>query len=608
MNSYNKINGIHASENDIIMNKILRDEWGFSGLAMTDWGGIVNRDVALLNGTDLEMPGQEITNIKKVINAVESGKIDLSVVDESIRRLLTVMNKTKKEKIKEENIFEENYLLAEKISDESAVLLENDGILPLNKENKYLVIGDLFKELRYQGSGSSLINTYKIASFIEAFNARNIDYKYERGYIGFETEINTELEKSAVEVANDFDTIIFFAGQNDYIESEGFDRDTLELPENQLSLLNKLINLNKKIIVVLFGGSAVLLPFKDQVNALLYVGLPGEGVGLSTTKQLFGEVSPSGRLTETWMKNFNDVPFMNEFTSTPIEKYKESVFVGYRYYNTFNVDVNYPFGYGLSYSTFEYNNFDVIDEKDQLLIRVNVKNTGSIISKEVIQLYASILQTNTIRPKKVLIGFDKVELLPNEEKMVEIIINKDNLKVYDVNTKSFVLEKGNYQILLSKNVNAVIETKNIALDGIILENNYSENINNTYSNVETLINIKDEVFEELIGYKIPSHCFSKRPFTMETPIGEFDSFFGKIFKNTIVNIGLNQYKKACKEKDSPDKERRKKGGYFIHKMMPKNCLRSMCYSSSGMLKYKYAKCILELANGHLFKAIKALFK
>ena len=608
MNAYNKIQGTHASENGKLMNQILRDEWGFTGAAMTDWGGIVDRTKGLVNGTDLEMPGQEITNIKKIIKAVEENIIDISVVDKSVERIFNVINKTKNEKRYDEHIFEENYNLSINVSDESAVLLENDGILPLSKDEKYLVIGDLFKEMRYQGSGSSLINAYKLASFVSSFNERNIRYDYARGYKGFEIEVIEELENEALDLAKENNTIIYFMGQNDYIESEGFDRDTLELPLNQLSLLNKLLELNKKIIVVLFGGSTVELPFKDQVNAILYVGLPGEGVGLSTTKQLFGEVSPSGRLTETWIKNFNDVPFMNEFISTPIEKYKESIFVGYRYYNTIEKEINYPFGYGLSYSNFEYNSLNVSKEENYINVSVNVKNIGSIAAKEVIEIYASINESNIFRPKKVLIGFDKVNLKPSEEKEITLKIKLDNLKVFDINHNSFVLEEGLYNIHVSKNVDEDMLITSLYLDGKKIENTYKLSVNETYHDLNNIVNMTDHTFEELIGYSLPTYEFNKRLYTLETPIGEFDSFFGKIFKKIAVDIGLSQYKKACKEKDSPDKERRKKGGYFIYKMMPNNSLRSMSYSSGGMLKYKYAKCILELTNGHFFKGMKELLK
>ena len=308
------------------------------------------------------------------------------------------------------------------------------------------------------------------------------------------------------------------------------------------------------------------------------------------------------------MKKFTDVPFMDEFTTSPIEKYKESIFVGYRYYNTIGYPVNYPFGYGLSYSKFTYSELKVENIYDNLKVSLKVKNTGNIESKDVIEIYASIYNANIVRPKKVLVGFTKVNLLPNEEKEVEIFIKIDNLKVYDVNTNTFVLEQGMYNISVSKNVNDDILTKDIFLYGVEIENKYSKDINDIYLDPIKLTEITDSIFEQLIGYKIPTHEFNKRPYTMETPIGEFNTFFGKIFKKIAVDIGLKQYKKACKEKDSPDKERRKKGGYFIYKMMPNNCLRSMCYSSGGMLKYKYAKCILELSNGHFFKGIKELLK
>lgn len=607
MNAYNKVNGIYCSENEQLMNDILRDEWGFEGLSMTDWGGIVNRDLALENGTDLEMPGMVFHNVKLIINAVKNGSLKIEVVNKAVERLLNVISKTKLE----ENLkcdFEKNYELAIKVSEASGVLLENDGILPLRKDSKYLVIGDLFRQMRYQGSGSALINPYKLSSHINAFNQRDINYKFVRGYIESENSISEDLENEALEIAKDADYIIFYGGQNDYMESEGFDRESLCLPHNQLSLINKLSLLGKKMVLVLFGGSCIEMPFKESFNAILYMGLPGEGGGEATTKLLFGEVTPSGRLTETWPIKYDDVPFASEFTESPVEKYKESIYVGYRYYQTAQKRVLYPFGYGLSYSSFEYSNLvvDLID--NEILLKIKVKNIGNIQASEVLQVYTSKKESSVYRPIKELKAFAKVLLKPNEEKEVKISLDINDLKIYNINSESFMLEDGEYIIEVAKNVETAVLKSKVQLKGELIKSINSDIIDCYYKNIDNLLIVDDSIFEQFIGYQIPIHQFNKRPYTLETPIGEFETFIGKIFKIFACNVGLKQYKKACKKEESLERERQKKAGLFVYKMMPYNSLRSICYSSSGKLPYNMAKGILELANGHLIKGLKLILK
>ena len=616
MSSYNQINGIHSSENNYTQNELLRKKWGFCGVNVTDWGGIVHRDEALNNGNDLEMPGQVEENVKLVIDGVKSEKIKEETLNNSVRRVLELLNKTENKNKYDKSIFEENYKIALEAGLEGVTLLKNeDNVLPLKKNEKVLFVGELFKENKYQGSGSSLLNPYKLVHIDEYFEKANgLEFDYAQGYEILENKINEKLEKEALEKAKNYEKIVFLVAQNDFIESEGFDRDSINLPKNQIHLLKELIKLNKKIIVTNFNGSVVTLPFKNEVSAIVNFAMCGEALGEIYYKILYGEVSPSGRLNETYIKDYKDVPFGENFTKTPIEVYKESLFVGYRYYDSFNIDVNYPFGYGLSYSKFSYYNFEIKNdlENRKVIIKLNVKNVGNFDAKDVIEVFVSKPDSNIIRPIKELKAFKKQEIKIGEAKEFVLEIPYDALKVYDINTKDFVLENGNYTIIISKNSREEIYKDVVFMKGGVIENINSEKVNCAYSykkngKLDESI-VSDEVFEELFKFKIPKYVFNKKPYTLETPIGEFDSFVGKIFKKSTINVGVSKYKKAQKIEDKALREREMKSGYFVAKMMPNNNLRSLCFSSSGQLTFKVALALVEFINGHYLRGLKVLLR
>ena len=606
MNSYNKINGIHASENAWLLNETLRDKWGFDGLVMTDWGGIVSRVEGLKNGTDLEMPGMVKYNINSIIEGVNNNSLDEKIVDNSVDRILKLIERTKN--YQGEFNFIDNYNFAIEVAKSSGVLLKNNNdILPLNKKQRVAVVGGLFEEMRYQGSGSSLLNPYKLSYHKDSLDKRNINYEYIQGYVASEIEVDEKKENEALEKIKNFDTIVLYVGQNDYVESEGFDRESVTLSNNQLSLLKKIISLKKKLVVVLFGGAMIELPFIDNVDALLYMGLAGEGIGEATTSLLYGEISPSGRLAETWPLSYNDVVFGNEFISSPNEVYKESIFVGYRYYNSLDIKVRFPFGFGLSYSKFEYSDFLLKEDDTNITIIGKVKNIGNYKSSEVIQVYTSKKNSKIYRPKKELKGFEKVYLDINEEKEIEIVISKEDLMIFNTKDNQFCLENGEYDIIVSKNIDEEIQTLKLNLDGKELEED-DELTKKYYHQLDNLSKLTNEEFSRISNCKIIPYIFNKKPYTFETPIGEFDSFIGKFFKNALCGVGLRQYKKACKMKDGPEKERKKKAGLFVYKLMPNNSIRSLCYSSSGKLPYRVAIALVDFVNGHFFKGIKKLIR
>ena len=601
MTCYNQVNGTFGSENKYLLEDMLRKSWGFDGIVMTDWGAIVHRDVALLNGCDLEMPGVCDYNIKLIYDGVKNGAIPEEVVDKSVQRLIDCKERTTTKRVPAD--LNAHYQLALSVALEGAVLLKNDNTLPLSKDNKYLVIGGLFDMIRYQGGGSSMINPAMVKDHKQAFADYGVNYEFVQGYLESELKPDEKLEKEALEKAKDYDTILFYGGLNDYVESEGYDGEDLKIPANQISLLDKLTKLGKKIVVVLFGGSPMELPFFDGVNAILDMQLPGEAGGEATTKLLFGEVNPSGKLSQTWPYQYSDIPFGNEFTSSLYELYKESIFVGYRYYSTVKKEVRFPFGYGLSYTTFEYSKLTIKQEKDGLFASFLVKNIGKVNGKEVAQLYVGKADSNVVRPAIELKGFAKVELNPGEEKEVSIFVKKDLLGVW-VND-GFVIEDGEYQIYVGGSSNNLPLQSSIVVEGEQLQSSQYDEV---YQEFLKTNNVSKENFEKIINRVIPEYIYSKKPYTLETPIGELRGFFGGIFRRYTCGLGMKQYHKAKKIKDPIERERQKKGGLFMALLMPNNSLRSLCFSSAGMLSYSQALGILELCNGHPIRCIKQMKK
>ena len=606
MLAYNKVNGDFCSENKHLIEDILREEFSFKGITMTDWGGLYNRESALNNGCDLEMPGMTIHNVNTIIKGVKENRISVKTLDKSVRRILTLVKESKSVNRKEAD-FDKNYDLSVKIASKSAVLLKNnDNILPLKNSDKLLVIGGLFETMRYQGSGSSLLNPYRLMDHKNSFLKQGINYEFAMGYKENELQPDILLEDEAIAKVQDKDIILFYGGLNDYVESEGFDRDDMKLPFNQISLLNRLIKLNKKIVFVMFGGSPVELPFIDDIDAILYMVLPGEGGGEATTKLLFGQANPSGRLAESWPIKYEDVLFHDEFVSSPLELYKESLYVGYRYYVSASKQVRFPFGYGLSYSQFDYSSLKVEQEEDSIRVIFKLSNVGTIKGEEVAQLYVRKPKGNIIHPFRELIDFTKVELNPDEEEEVEMFIDKSLLKSY-IDDK-YVLEEGEYVFELCSNCENVICQTKIFIIGEILHQELPSNIKEKYFDANKVHTVSKADFELFIGREIPTYIPGVKPYTFETPINELNSFVGKIFKNALINSGLKQYKKACKMEDGPEKEREKKTGIFISKLMPNNCLRSLCFSSSGLLSYELAQGLLLLCNNHFIKGTFEMMK
>ena len=601
MCAYNKVNGKYASENPELLNGVLRDDWGFEGLVMSDWGAVNDRVEGLKAGLDLEMPGDIAHNRQVILDAVKDGSLDVEVVDTAVRRVLNMIYNTTLVEGAVPAKFEEHADLARQLSTDGAVLLKNkDNLLPLSDDSKVLVIGEMFEKMRYQGAGSSLLHPYKLTTPKQAFDKHKVNYSYEQGYVLDSFEDDPALAQRAALKAERADTILFFGGLSEYAESEGFDRKTLSLPQNQLNLLKRLARYNKKIVFVMFGGSPVELPFENTVDAILNMYLPGEEGGEATYELLYGKVNPSGKLCETWPLSYDTVPYADEFTKTTNDRYKESIFVGYRYYSTFGIPVKYPFGYGLSYTDFAYSKMNVIKEGDIYKVYVDVKNIGSVDGAAVVELFVQAPQTEVVKPVRELRGFEKVYLEAGEKKTVCVEVPVDNLKYYIGG--EWVLENGKYEFQICSDVNTVLVSSEVEVDcGAEVKENpiYAElyDVNNY-----RFLNIPDFKYDNLVGREVPSPEV-KRPYDLNTPIREYQTFWGKFLFKAITGVFELIYNWELGAKDSPDKETKVKNAYFGWRIMFTMSLRSMSYASEGMLTHKMALGLVDIANNHPLRGL-----
>ena len=472
MCSYNKINGVFASENPRTLTDILRKEWGFTGYVVSDWGAVNDRIAGLKAGLELEMPSSRGINDKRIVEAVKNGSLDEKILDRAVERMLTIHNRYIENRKPEVGCDkEEHHQLARKISSESMVLLKNDGILPLDKKDDIAFIGQFAKTPRFQGGGSSHINSFKVTSALEALkDAKNITYA--KGYHVAEDKIDDALIEEAVNVAKKAKVAVIFAGLPDSFESEGYDRSHMSLPNCQNKLIHEIVAVQPNTVVVLHNGSAVEMPWANEVKGILELYLGGQNVGSATIDVLFGNVNPSGKLAETFPLRLEDNPsYLFYFGEKDTVEYREGIFVGYRYYDKKKLEVLFPFGHGLSYTTFDYSNLktgaDTIKDTDVLRVEVDVTNTGDVAGKEVVQLYVGDKVSSVIRPVKELKGFEKVALNPGETKTVSFNLGKRAFAYYNTEIKDWHVETGEFDILIGKSSRDIICKKTIIVESTV---------------------------------------------------------------------------------------------------------------------------------------------
>ena len=502
MSSYNLINGTFANENEHLLVDILRKEWGFDGLVVTDWGGNNDGVASLKCGNQLEMPGTP-DRPEEVLKAIKNGELDESVLDDNVDKLLDIVFDTMDNGVKkapEKFDVDEHHAFAQKCAEESAVLLKNNQILPLKKESKVAFIGDFLFKPRYQGAGSSIVNPTKLDSSEKLLGESGLNVVgCCKGFHRYGKK-KKKLLKEAIELASKADTVVLYLGLDEVTEVEGLDRTSLHLEKNQLELIGEIKRLHKKIVVVLSCGSAVEMPFIDEVDAILHCYLNGQAGALATLNILSGKVNPSGKLSETIPVKLEDVASSDNFPShTRTIEYREAYGIGYRYFEIANVKPAFPFGFGLSYTTFAYSNLSV--NKDG--VSFEIKNTGKVDGKEVAQLYVGLKESAVIRPTKELKGFVKVFLKAGESKKDTIPFDDKTFRYFNTKTNKWEVEKGVYDLYIGASSKDICLESTIEQEGTGAEAPYNKQELPNYA-VGNLRNVPDAEFAALFGPDIPN--------------------------------------------------------------------------------------------------------
>ena len=455
MNAYNRLNGVYCSENEWLQNQVLRKEWGFDGLVVSDWGAVNKRVEGIKAGNDLEMPSSAGVNAIRIADAVISGELDEAVLDERVDAVIDLILKSKAN-LKDNYEFDENehHELAVKIASQSMVLLKNDdNTLPLKKNQKIAVIGEMAKKPRFQGAGSSLINPTRLDNAYDCLKDLGFDLIYCQGYDSKKDEINVDLVDEAVSAATYADVAVVFVGLTDEFESEGFDRKHMSMPSCHNNLVKAVSAANKNTVVVLAGGSPVSIPWEGCVKSILNSYLGGQAGAAEVADILSGKVNPSGKLAETYPICARHTPCKNNYPGNPATvEYRESIYIGYRYYEKANKKVRYPFGHGLSYTTFKYSALkldkDSMKDNEKLTFSFKVKNTGDVDGAEIAQIYVADKESTIFRPEKELRAFKKVFLKAGEEKKITVTLGKRAFAYYNVLIGDWHVESGEFDILV----------------------------------------------------------------------------------------------------------------------------------------------------------------
>lgn len=600
MSAYNKLNGKFANENPHLMKEILRDEFGFKGVVVTDWGGENDRVEGLKCDNELEMPSSSGETPKDIVKAVNEGKLDIEVVNKNVDNLLDLVFKTYKTDEVEFDL-KDHHELARIASSECMVLLENDGVLPLKAHDKVAFFGQFVKDVRHQGAGSSQVNSFKVESVLDNISNYDFDFVgYEQGYDFKDKKLNKGMLKKAVKLASKADILCVYIGLDNFAEAEGIDRSNMKIPSNQIDFLNELLKLGKKVVVCLTSGSQVELPFAKEVNAMLHMHLGGEAVAISALDILSGKVNPSGKLSETYVNNYEDHATSKYWHQKDMSAdYKESIFVGYRYFLTANKEVRYPFGYGKSYTTFEYSNLSL----NKSGAKFTIKNTGSVKGKEVAQLYIGKNDSEIFRSKYELKGFVKVELEPGEEKEVEIKFDDYSFRYFNVKTNEFEVEDGKYQIYIGASSTDFRLNDEINVKGTKASDVYNKEEVKSY--FECKVNdISDEEFSKILGREVED---GKLKFVRKNRIivdyqttveqlryskGWLGRLFSRVIRATI---------KICKKTGKIETANVLTMG-ILHQPM-----RGISRMSNGLITWKRLNGMILIFNGHFFKGLKLFF-
>lgn len=601
MSSYNEINGIYANENEHLLREILVDEWGFDGYVVSDWGGSNDHALGVKNGSHLEMPGTGKSGMTDILRAVKDGTLKEEVLDERLDEMLGVIfathQATEDGKGTQFDI-NKHHELARKAAEESVVLLKNaENILPLADGTKVAVIGDFAKVPRYQGAGSSLVNPTKTPEAIVDVIGESglVMMNYAQGYVR-NRPTDKKLLGQAVEVAKAAEYVLVFAGLDEISESEGLDRTHMRMPQAQNELIEAVAEVNPNVIVVLSAGSSIEMPWFGQVKAIVHGYLGGQAGASAMLRVLTGKCNPSGKLNETYPYHYEDTPAYRYYPSKERStEYRESLYVGYRYYSTVGQEVRFPFGYGLSYTTFTYSNLRA--DKDK--VTFTIKNIGECDGAEIAQLYIGKESDTVFRPVKELKGFSKVFLKAGEEKEVTIKLDDKAFRFFDVRTNTWEIEGGTYHIYVGANVEDTPLTADVTVEGTVAEGGYAKADLQDYFTGK-IVNVSDAEYKTLYGRELPDGSWSGE-IQMNDAVCQM--YYSKSILLKLFYHVLRLLIKRSERKGKPNLD------VLFNYNMP---IRGYAKMTGGIVTMDMARAITEIANGHRIKGtghlIRACFK
>ena len=593
MTSYNEVNGIYANENPYLLQTVLRKEWGFEGIVITDWGGSNDHVQGVKMNSNLEMPAPGADSPLTLLNALKDGSLKEEELDTCVDTLLgAILDLQNKRQVRQKiRAKETHHMLAKRVARESAVLLKNENqILPLDKERSVVVIGDFAFQPRYQGAGSSAVNAWKTETLLEELKKMQIHLLgYSSGYVRT-GEADEKLLREAVELARCADVVIFCFGLNEISESEGIDRMHMRIPQNQIRLLKKLHEVNPNIVGVLSAGASIEMDWEENCMAILHGYLNGQAGAGAIAELLTGEANPCGKLAETYPFHYEDTPAYSYFlTESRNAQYREGIYVGYRYYDTAQKKVRYPFGYGLSYTQFLYSDLDVMSDRVSFVIT----NTGKYEGAEIAQMYVAKTNSLIFRAAKELKGFKKVFLKPGESKRITILFDDKTFRYWNRVTHQFEIEDGSYEILIGS------DSRSIRLKGICYISGtnaplpYEKERMKSYYSAQ-IQNVPDSEYEELLGGPIPTEdC--RAELTINDAICQIKYAKSRLCRG-IYHI-LNGIRVRSEKKGKPDLN-----VLFIYNMP----FRGIAKMTNGMVSMKMAQGMVDAVNGHLIRGIGSI--
>ena len=600
MSSYNRLNGIYTNENQHLMKEILREEWGYNGCVITDWGGSNDRVAGLLAGNELEMPTNGGETNEEIIQAIKQGTIKEEVLDECVDRLLELIFSTEEVFKKSHKEFDKKqaHEVAQKAAEESIVLLKNeDHILPLKKGVKAAIVGDFAKVPRYQGAGSSIVNPTFLENTLDNLKSFGIDsVGYEQGYDRYGKK-NKGMVARACELAKKAEVVLLYIGLDEVTEAEGLDRQDMSIPKNQIELLFALHQVNPNIVVVLSCGSAIELPWISKVKGLLHASLSGQAGAKAILRVLDGEVNPSGKLAETYPLQYKDTPSFYNFPGKEVSvEYREGIYIGYRYYDTAQIPVQFPFGYGLSYTSFAYSNLMVDDKK----VTFQITNTGKTAGQEVAQLYIGCKSEQIFRPRKELKGFTKILLQPGETKEVTINLDDKAFRYYNVVTKGWEIETAEYVIMVGASSADIRLQAMVAITGSQAPIPYEKKQLPSYYNGRAN-QVSKEEFEALLGHKAPASTWDRsKPLGYNDTIAQcqYAKSWVARFAYHMIQFAYNFLKKIGKRDLSN----------LIMMSVYHMPFRGVSRMTGGMITLPMVDGLLLMVNGHFFQGLNHFLK